>query len=381
MSIYFTTRHLWLQRRDDKISVGNVSTKRRVLLSTEQLPELERYAQGAELDPGEVSQRLVAADLIVTREQQPGENPRREAILFAVDKYLAEQRRQSRSQVTKEHPEPLERLEILREIVCEKLKLVAPRVDRWKRRSGVDDFGALLDHVKTFLNEDAGDPGAFIFPAGYLASTAGRPLPRYDYEQQPCMPATTVNRVKEAAQNLKPDSRALVLGDDDLIGLLWSQQHSQPADVFELDTELIDFLRPQLADHVSIRERDLTHGLPEEFRGLYDVTFTDPMYRADGMDLFMLCAASGLGDDDSARVYFSTQPDLIQDGKRLEERLREAGLAVDRQLRNFSRYPMPDFARKLIMRDFLAWQAPAQLVDGLLNIPYFYADLFVLKKV
>jgi hypothetical protein len=104
------------------------------------------------------------------------------------------------------------------------------------------------------------------------------------------------------------------------------------------------------------------------------------MYRADGMDLFMLCAASGLSDDPEARVYFSTQPDLIQDGKRLEERLAEAGLAVERRLPNFSRYPMPDFARKLIMRDFLAWQAPAQLVDGMLAIPYFYADLFVLKK-
>jgi hypothetical protein len=380
MTTHFTTRHLWLQRREDKVSVSNVCTRRRALLAPEQLPELERYARGAELSPGELSRRLLEADLIVSGDTRITENPRQDAILFAVDKFLAERRGQTRSRLLRQHPDPLERLDLVSELVVEQLRAVAPRVDRWKRRSGVDDFRALVDHVKTFLREDAADAGIFEFPEGYLSATAGRPLPRYDYEQQPCMPATTVNRVLEATRGLKDGSRGLILGDDDLIGLYWSQRVERPADVFELDTELIEFLRPQLSERVSIRERDLTHGLPEEFVGQYDVVFTDPMYRADGMDLFMLCAASGLSDDPEARVYFSTQPDLIQDGKRLEERLAEAGLAVERRLPNFSRYPMPDFARKLIMRDFLAWQAPAQLVDGMLAIPYFYADLFVLKK-
>lgn len=380
MAKHFNTRHAWLQRRDDKVSVSNVATMQRALLTTEQLGELEHYAQGAELRDGELSQRLVEADLLVEKEAELKENPRRTAIFFAIDKFLAEKRGQSRSKLYAQHPDPLERLELMREMVNEQLRLMAPRVDSWKRRSGLDDFGALVDHVKTFLSEDATDAGAFEFPSGYLSATAGRPLPRYDYEQQPCMPATTVNRVKKATAELKEESRGLILGDDDLIGLYWAQQVQRAADVFELDTELIDFLRPQLRTDVSIRERDLTHGLPEEFHGLYDVIFTDPMYRADGMDLFMMCAASGLSQAPHARVYFSTRPDLIQDGKRLEERLNDAGLQVEARHRNFSRYPMPDFARKLILRDFKAWQMPIQLVDGLLNIPYFYADLFVLKK-
>lgn len=381
MTAYFPSRHIWLQGRDDKVAVSNVSTQRRVLLAPEQLAVLESYAHGAELQDDEVSQRLHQADLLVSREAPASaEHQRREAIMFAVDRFLAERQGLSRRRLLALQPDPWQRLEQLREVVCEQLRLVAPRVDQWRRRSGVDDFCALLDHVLIFLREDADDPGPMTFPQGYLSATAGRPLPRYDYEQQPCMPATTVARVQECHQGRSQVSRALILGDDDLIGLLWSHRRLGPADIFELDTELIAFLEPQLGSDTSVRQRDLTHGLPEEFHGQYDVVFTDPMYRADGMDLFMLCAASGLKPETSARVYFSTRPDLIQEGKRFEERLQQAGLVIERRLPNFSRYPMPDFARKLILRDFLAWQAPPQLIDGLLRIPYFYADLFVLRR-
>ena len=387
MATYFITRHAWLQRREDlgparrdKISVSNVSTMRRALLTPQQLGELEHYAQGAELLPGELSQRLLEADLLVTELEEPAENPRQSAIFFAIDKFLAEQNRVSRSRLLQQHPDPAQRLDLVQELVSQQMASVGLRQDKWQRRNGVDDFHALLDHVRTFLKEDAPDPGAFRFPPGYLSSTAGRPLPRYDYEQQPCMPATTVKRVQQATAGLRQDSKGLILGDDDLIGLFWSGQLKNPADVFELDSDLIEFLRAQLGENVSIRQRDLTKGLPEEFRGLYDVVFTDPMYRADGMDLFMLCAASGLSDRPEARVFFSTRPDLIQRGRQFEDRLADAGLAIETRIPNFSRYRLPDFSRKLILRDFRAWQAPVQLVDGLLNIAYFYADLFVLKK-
>lgn len=381
MATYFITRHAWLQRLENKISVSNVSTMRRILLDPDQLSELEHYAAGAELREGELSQRLLDADLLVAENGQAAENPRLASIFFAIDKYLAERHGMSRSRLLQRHPDQTERLGLVAQMVTEQLSSVtAVRTDKWQRRSGVDDFLALLDHVRTFLREDAPDPGPFLFPPGYLSLTAGRPLPRYDYEQQPCMPATTVKRVQQATGRLSSDSRGLILGDDDLIGLYWSGQLTHPADVFELDTELITFLEPHLRDGVSIRKRDLTKGLPEEFCGLYDVVFTDPMYRADGMDLFMLCAASGLSSNPDARVYFSTRPDLIQRGGVFAERLAEAGLVIETRIPNFSRYRMPDFSRKLILRDFRTWQAPLQLVEGLLQVPYFYADLFVLKK-
>lgn len=377
---HFTTRHLWLQRRDDQIVVSNVCSKRRALLDPTELEHLERFSEGAEAGDDELTRRLIEADLILPEGAPAAESPRLTTVLFAMDKFLAEQRGKGRSQVQRETPDPLQRLEMLREVICSRLQTTAPRVEGWKRRSAVDDFQALIDHVRTFLTTDAYDPGPFSFPPGYLSSTAGRPLPRYDYEQQPCMPATTVARVRSAVSRLSDGSRGLILGDDDLIGLYWSREVPRPADIFELDTELISFLEPQLREGVGVRQRDLTNGLPEEFRGLYDVVFTDPMYRADGMDLFMECAASGLSPSPDARVYFSTQPALIQEGKRFEERLAEAGLVIESRHPDFSRYAMPDFARKLILRDFMGWQAPIGLIDGLLQIPYLYADLFVLKR-
>jgi hypothetical protein len=227
MATYFITRHAWLQRREDKIGVSNVSTMRRVLLTPDQLAELEQYAQGAELRDRELTLRLLEADLLVREEQQAAENPRQSAIMFAVDKFLAERHGMSRSKLVARHPDPWERLDQVEELVTQQMSALSPRQDRWQRRSGVDDFRALLDHVRTFLREDAPEAGAFLYPAGYLSATAGRPLPRYDYEQQPCMPATTVQRVRHAASNLGESSRGLILGDDDLIGLYWSQLHGR----------------------------------------------------------------------------------------------------------------------------------------------------------
>jgi hypothetical protein len=378
---YVTTRHLWPQERDGKIAVSNVNTERRVLLSPDELPQLEAFSGPAQGD-GAMAARLREADLIVASEGQatPVDNPRQTALLFAVDRFLAEERGTSRSRVQQATPDPLERLQEVRARICGELGRKPRAGDYWRKRSVAEDVSALFDHARTFLSCDAGDAGAFPFPTGFLSASAGRPLPRYDYEQQPCMPATTAARVALAGQSLRPDSRCLMLGDDDLISLLWSQQVPHPADVFELDTQLIDFLKPRLRQDVTIFQRDLTQGLPPEFHSLYDVVFTDPMYRADGMDLFMACAASGLSDHPEARVYFSTRPDLIQEGDRLEERLEQAGLAVCQQHRNFNRYLLPNFARNLILRDFMGSGMPMQLIDGLLRIPYLYADLFVLRK-
>lgn len=377
---YQTSRHLWLNAQDDKIAVSNVNSDQRVLLAKDELAHLEAYCRGADLE-GEIPQRLAAAELIVPVNSKISslENSRQKVIQFTIDRFLASQQGISSKAVCKQTPNPLERLSKVREIVGAKVYRPAPAAVSMKSRTDWDDLKSLFDHVETFLSQDAADPGAFAFSPGFLSSTAGRPLARYDYEQQPCMPCTTAARIEYVRPKLKPQSRCLILGDDDLLGLYWSQTVEQPADIFELDTELIDFLQPQLRAGVNIVQRDLIKGLPQEFQHRYDVIFTDPMYRAEGMDLFMLCAASGLSKDPDACVYFTTQPDLIQDGKRFEERLERAGLIVCERVKNFSRYRFPNFARNMIFREFTLSNVSNQLIDGLLRIPYLYADLFVLK--
>ncbi len=378
--LYQTTRHLWLQHSEDTTAVSNVCTGRRTFLTSDELERLEHFTTPHPCDEDPLSQRLIDADLIVSVDDPLAPNPRSHALLFALDKFLAEERRQSRSRLLKELPDVNKRLDLCRDIVVPRLKKISVRPSVLSRRHVSEDFEATMDHVRTFLASDASDQGAYSFSPGFLTSTAGRPLPRVDYEQQPCLPHTTQERILQAAPRLGPESRGLILGDDDLLSLYWSQSLTAEADVFELDTDLIAFLEPNLKSHVRLHQRDLTSGLPEEFHGLYDAIFTDPMYEATGMDLFLKCCAQGLSDNDNARVYFSTRPDLIQRGDQLHERLQAAGLALVEQKQNFNRYPFADFVRRIIFRDYLAWQAPMQLIDGLLNAPYLYADLFELRK-
>lgn len=378
---YQTSRHLWASTHDDRIAITNINSDQRLLLNPEECQRLEAFQKGAPIE-SEFDKRLETAEIIVPMTSDPThtfDNPRQKTVQFALDRFLALKQNTSQAAIQRQIPNPLERLAQVRTLCSQ--ELYQPSHSRpLSSRTAWQDFAALFDHLETFLTQDAYDPGPLAFPPGFLLHTARRPLARYDYEQQPCMPATTMARVKYAHQRLTNHSRALILGDDDLIGLYWSEQVSQPADIFELDTELISFLRPRLRLGVTIIERDLTQGLPEEYHGRYDTIFTDPMYRADGMDLFMLCAAQGLAPAPEARIYFSTQPDLIQEGSRFQERLAQAGLAVVEHHRNFSRYPLPNFVRNLIAREFALSPISTQLVTGLLRLPYLYADLFVLKR-
>lgn len=378
--LYQTTRHLWLQNNDHATTVSNVCTGRRAFLNQDEIERLEHFTTPQPSTDDPLDQRLIDADLIVAVDAPANENPRSHALLFALDKFLSEERQQSRSRLKKEMPDINARLDLCRDLVVPRLKKISVRPSVLSRRHVSEDFEATIDHVRTFLTSDATDAGAYPFSKGFLSSTAGRPLPRVDYEQQPCLPHTTQRRIRHALPHLGPESRGLILGDDDLLSLYWSQNLTQQADVFELDTDLIAFLQPQLKSHVKLHQRDLTNALPEEFHGRYDAIFTDPMYEATGMDLFLKCCAQGLSDKENARVYFSTRPDLIQKGDQLHERLRGAGLALVEQTPNFNRYPFADFVRRIIFRDYLAWQAPMQLIDGLLNAPYLYADLFELRK-
>lgn len=377
--LYQTSRHLWLHRHDDQIVVRNVCTRRRALLLDSELPHLELYTEPQPHDGSALTQRLLDADILVALEGPAADNGPAAEVMFAVEKYLAEHKGLSRSRLRQQLPDPLERLQACREIVLPLLAKVSAGARILTRRHVSEDFASALDHVTTFLRDDAVDPGPYDFDAGFLSQTVGRPMPRLDYEQQPCLPHTTAERVRRAEAMLPADGRCLILGDDDLLGLYWGQRMSQPADVFELDSDLLTFLKPRLAPQVSLHQRDLTAGLPEEFHGRYDAIFTDPMYEATGMRLFIECCAQGLSQRPEARVYFTTRPDLIELGDGLFEQFAKNGLEVAAHHRNFSRYPFADFVRKTIFKDFAAWKAPMQLVDGLLKAPYLYADLFELQ--
>jgi hypothetical protein len=369
---HYLTPDIWLQKREDRTLASNIRTGRRALLDAEELDVLETFAQGATLDSGNATQqRFVDADLIETSSP---ESPRVTALTNVLDRHLLREQGFRKAQIREKFPDDIKKLGQLRKHLAGALpEDSSPNVL-------TRDLNAMLDHVETFLKGETVQKAAFRFQSGFVKETAGRPLPREDYEQQPCMPETSQRRMELGEKFLGPDSKALILGDDDLLSLYWSRYLTQPCDVFELDQDLIDFLLPRLASHVNLKARDLTLGLPEEFCGLYDLVFTDPMYEESGMNLFMKCCADALSNKPGARVLFTTRPDMIDGGDQFEERLARVGLEIETTWKDFSRYHLPDFYRRKLVKGFCAHGISPQLVQGLTQIPYLYADMFCLKK-
>ncbi len=381
---YKLTRHLWLQTRGTEVLASNISTGRRILLDDKGLEQLFSFRPGRELGEDEFSRRLLDADLLVDPENPATENVLMTEILDALDKFLANRSGTTRRKIRRTEPDPLKRLarcyDILHALISTAL---AP--DSAARGIDITDLDALFAHLTTFYRSDCSQDLGFDFCPGLLESMVGRPLPNVGYEQQACMPETTQRRVERAAEHLAgTDGRCLMLGDDDLQSLCWSLSMTSPCDVFELDEELLAFLRPRLekAEHLEIHSRDLMGGLPQEFHGRYDLIMTDPMYERQGMDRFIACCKEGLSTSNpAARVMLTTRPDMIQDGHLLEQRIESAGLRIVERRPDFTRYYLPGFSRHWVKKSFQARGVSAQLLQGLTRVPYLYAELLELAHL
>jgi branched-chain polyamine synthase A-like protein len=373
---HYLTRDIWLQQRDERTLASNIRTGRRALLNSDELEILDSFAQSEVMDErNETHQRLADADLIQTSCRP--ESPRATTLTNVLERHLLREHGMRKKKIREEFSDDIQKLALLEEYLVETVSK-----DAYLPHVLTRDLNAMLDHVRTFLTCESNlEESGFRFRKGFAKDTAGRPLPREDYEQQPCMPETSQRRVEMGQKLLGPCSRGLILGDDDLLSVYWSRHIPQPCDVFELDQDLIEFLSPRLSPQVSLKSRDLTLGLPREFRGLYDLVFTDPMYEESGMDLFMKCCAEALSDNPDARVLFTTRIDMIDAGDRFEERLAQVGLEIEETMKDFSRYRLPDFYRRKLVKGFCAHGISPQLVQGLTQIPYLYADLFRLKKI
>ncbi len=386
-SSYVLTPHLWLKQFGEKIQANNLCTGRRALLSPEDLQALLEILEGQPPTKSALLERALAADLLLPAET-PVTSPLAEGLIFALDRFLCEELKLRRKALWQEFPTAALRLEKCRSILEPRLQRdpyqTMPKTITldylWHNPPAL--FQAVTEHAWTFLERDCQslEPYPSFGRSDFLLASAGRPLPRIDYEQQPCLPETSERRVKLASELFPQGGRALFLGDDDLLGLLWGLRQATQAEILELDDDLLVYLQPHLKETVTLVKADLKRGLPPEFRGRYELVFTDPMYEAQGMDHFLACCAEGLSDHPEARVLFSTCPALIEKGQDLPERLSKVGLSVVEHHRNFNRYPFPGYARKATIEGLCHFGAPAHLISGLLSVPFLYADLFELQK-
>lgn len=237
----------------------------------------------------------------------------------------------------------------------------------------------LFDHAEQYWRREVQEPSFRRMRPEFLRISASRPASREDYEQQPCLPSTSHDRVELVLGRPCPGP-ALFLGDDDLLSLLWGLSSSQEAHVFEIDSDLVEFLQAELAPTVRLHRQDLREGLPREHCHAYPIVFADPMYAAAGMEFFLGCCDSGLSRAPEARLYLSTCPRLLEDEPGFFQGLQRRGLEVEERRRDWNRYPFPALARCQTLSGLLERGAPADLTQALLEVPYLYADFFVIRR-
>lgn len=233
-----------------------------------------------------------------------------------------------------------------------------------------------FDHTRAFLTHDL-DQDRDGVDVRMAQQFSERPAMKLRYEQQFCTPRTTQLRCQRIRQSLKPGSRVLVLGDDDLVSLaLIAEPGDFQVDVLELDADLVAFLKAQGGERLTVLEHNLRHGVPESMREAYDVVTTDPPYAAEGMRFFLKCARESLAKKPGSRLFLSTFPGLIESPEELWADLEQLGFVIEERSNHFSRYIYNNSYRIEHLAALRHLGCPLHPTTELLGFPYLYAHFF-----
>lgn len=234
----------------------------------------------------------------------------------------------------------------------------------------------IFDHTRAFLQYDL-EPGMEPLNLGLVRQFFDRPAMKHRYEQQFCIPLTTQQRARLIIETMKPGSRVLVLGDDDLVALALVEMTDQlHVDVLELDEDLVAFLHEKGRGRFKVLECNLRYGVPDEMKKAYDCVTTDPPYAGDGMRFFLECARDSLVDGPDSRLFLTTYPGLLEQPERLYEDIEELGLSVHETRRHFSRYIYNNMYRVQQLTALRHLGSPLHPTSELIGFPFLYAHFF-----
>jgi Branched-chain polyamine synthase A C-terminal domain len=241
-------------------------------------------------------------------------------------------------------------------------------------------FRVMLDHFKAYYQVElrAKQVGPMLFD--FAKSSLGRPERNGEFAQQLCTLSTSVERAEHIWRQYPQGAKIITLGDDDLMSLALTQRDGYEVDVFEIDRALVRFIKKHRNSAVNIYSRDLSSGLPEEFKGLYDVVLADPPYNTEGMEWFIDCCADALKPDQKSRLYLSTYPMLLEDSDHLFSQITGHGLDVVVTHPHFNRYPFPAETHKITKDGLIELGYHPGLVNVLMEVPYLYANLYECRR-
>lgn len=376
MSLYQVTRHLDAAIDpvgSDKVLLIDLLQAARLLLEPEQAwTLLDRYSRPKELDPDDIVS-LRAAQAGILRPVEEDERPAPLASRFdEISAKLLSYREVEAA------PCLIERLQQLAQ-ACRPVTDKRPSdYFIWQNPSRV--FRILLDHLAVYFELEAVGNAVDDLPSTFVRQSLGRPACEQILEQQVCTLSTAWARAKRIAERFPGGGKVLFLGDDDLVSLALAHTGIFEIDVLEIDLKLVRLLRREGAGKLTVQRRDLSGGLPADYEGQYDVVVSDPMYSAEGMEMFVACCAPALKPGYESRLFLSTYPPLLEAPELFGEVLNDAGLKVLQTDENFNRYPFPEENRKKTMGGLINLGYHPKLVKVLTDIPYLYAHLYECRR-
>lgn len=370
---YQLTRHLEVSPDEadgpfgsDQFLLSNQVIGTRMLADSAVWDFLKNYEQPRALEETPLIQRAAAAQVLVPEGRPPEGSALLEEFLETARKILRYRKVEPADSV----PELLKQLES----ACTPLgEFDADGHYMWSDPKKL--FGAMLENFGIYYESELCGSQSGVVLTDFAKQCLGRPQRNGNFAQQLCTMATSVARAQSIWARFPEGAQLLTLGDDDLMSLVLTQKPGYEVTVFEIDLALVRFIRKRKNEQVHLHKRDLSNGLPEEFRGRYDVALADPPYNIEGMSWFMDCSLQALKRG-SSRLYLSTCPPLLESPEHLFRQLEAGGLKVEETHHNFNRYPFPEETHSITTKGLLELGYHPSLVEVLMKVPYLYAHLY-----
>lgn len=235
----------------------------------------------------------------------------------------------------------------------------------------------IFDHTRAFLTYDLEPAYEEELDFDLVKMFFDRPAMKHRYEQQFCIPLTTQQRARKIIDSMKPGSRVLVLGDDDLVSLALIHMTDQlKVDVLELDEDLVKFLHDKGGERLTVLEHNLRYGVPDSMKHAYDCVTTDPPYAEDGMRFFLGCARDSLVQSPESRLFLTTYPGLLENPQAFYSDVETVGLDILETHKHFSRYIYNNLYRVSQLTALRHMGAPMHPTAELIGYPFLYAHFF-----
>ena len=374
---YQLTRHLEVgfDAGSDPIDVGrgaryllkNALYGSRLLCGDDDWDILDSYESPRDLGDSSLEARAVQAQILCPTEGHPDSTPLARRFGEIADKLLKYRKVEPAGSLS-------ERALQVKEICRASREYQGSNHYLWQDPKRL--FNIMMDHFVAYLREEIGTPQVAPISCTFARQSLGRPERNGEFAQQLCTLHTSLRRAQLIQERFPAPAKFLTLGDDDLMSLALTLQPGYEVDVFEIDRSLVRFIKKRKSEAVQVYSRDLTNGLPEEFHGRYDAVLADPPYNVDGMAWFIRCCSQGLKQNESARLYLSTYPGLLESSERFFEEFGKNGLRLQKTTEFFNRYPFPRETHDITSVGLRNLGFHPELVGAIMSVPYLYAHLF-----